>query len=171
MGLTQDRLKELLHYNSDTGVFTRKTDVSNGAFKAGEIAGTKSFGGGRRYHVIRVEGETINAHRLAWFYVKGEFPSDQIDHINGDSFDNRMVNLRAVTIGENNKNKAIDKRNKSGVTGVHWSKKENSWKCQINVNKKRIHIGYFKDLADAALERLEAEFKHGFHKNHGRAKV
>ena len=161
MTLTQERLKKILHYNPDTGVFTR--------LESGKVAGTQKRGGGRKYNEVCVDGCKYFNHILVFIYMTGSPPKHHGDHINGDSFDNRWCNLRDVTLSENNKNKCRDKRNVSGVTGVHWSKKEKSWKSQINVNGKRIHTGYFKDLAEAAMERWEAEIEHGFHPNHGRS--
>lgn len=158
--LSQKKLKEILHYNPEVGVFTR--------LDSGRVAGVTKKSQFMRYYYTCVEGVKYANHNLAFLYMTGSFPKASADHINGDSFDNSWLNLRDVSIAENNKNKRKDKRNSSGVTGVHWSKKEKSWKAQITVNGKRIHVGYFKDLADAAMERWEAEIDHGFHPNHGR---
>ena len=165
--ITQERLKELLHYDPLTGVFTRLVATSN-SVKVGDVAGNISAGG---YRVIGVCGKQYLAHRLAWLYMKGDMPKDQVDHINGVRVDNSWANLRGATDLTNQKNTSISKNNKSGVVGVSWSKTNNKWRAIIWDNKKKIHLGYFKDIADAALERLEAENEYGYHKNHGRNKA
>ena len=113
--LTQRRLKEVVEYNSDTGVFTRLSNASQ--VKAGSVAGGQD---GKGYTRFSVDGKSYLAHRLAWLYVNGAFPIDQIDHLNHDRLDNRIANLRCVTHKENGKNQSLCKNNSSGVTGVNW---------------------------------------------------
>lgn len=157
--ITQEDLKKELHYNPDTGVFTR---TSNGS-----VAGSVK-GGAHRYSIVSILSSKYPAHHLAFIYMTGRSPDNFVDHISGDPFDNRWINLRDVTAQENNTNKAVGTNNKSGVIGVHWSKKERSWKSQINVMGKRIHLGYFKDFFEAVCARKSAQCKHGFHQSHGR---
>ena len=159
--VSSDRLKQLLSYNETTGIFTRI--VGRGNRRAGSEAGGKNISDG--YHRIYVDGYLYRTHRLAWLYVYGEWPDDQIDHINQNKADNRICNLRAVTRSENQKNYPKKKNNKSGVTGVY--RRYNRWVAQIGVNGTKIHLGCFHDIADAAEARKMAEIKYGFHKNHG----
>lgn len=135
MTLTVDRLKTLVRYNPETGEFTwAKT---RRRCRLGDKAGCKMRNG---YIVIRVD-DTLNlAHRLAWLYMTGQWPPEQIDHINRDRADNRWCNLRAVSNMENAWNKA-PRSNKSGFPGV---RRENSkWLAEIKVNYKPIRLGLF----------------------------
>lgn len=98
-------------------------------------------------------GKMIRLHRLII-----NCPKDKvIDHANRNKLDCRKVNLRICTVAENNKNKSIGKRNKSGVVGVSWHKRENKWRAYINVDNKHIHLGYFTDKEEAIKARLQAE--------------
>ena len=74
----------------------------------------------------------------------------QVDHISGYTLDNRKQNLRICTIAENNKNRRLGSNNNSGYKGVHWNKYEKKWQARIQSNKKRIQIGYFNDVIEAA---------------------
>jgi len=160
--ITQKRLKEVLHYNPETGDFTWK--VFLGGVKTGDIAGCK----GRRYRQIRVDNEQYMAHCLIWLYVHGDFPEDQIDHINHDGFDNRLVNLRAVTQVVNHRNRSFSKNNTSGVMGVHWYKSHSRWRATIMINGKHKYLGLFKTISEAVSIRKKAEVEFGFHENHGK---
>lgn len=115
-----------------------------------------------------VRGNHMKAHRLAWLMHYAEWPKAPIDHINGVKSDNRIVNLRSVSLAENNKNLPIPVHNKSGVIGVSWHPKTGKWRAQIQVRKLSIHIGLFDELDSAALARKAAEGRYGFHQNHGR---
>ena len=94
-----------------------------------------------------------------------------VDHINGDPLDNRMSNLRDVTQGENCRNLSLNKRNKSGCSGVNERKgiKGSTWQVQVRPNGTTLNLGTFKTLAKAIEVRKAAEVKYGFHKNHGKA--
>ena len=156
--ITQERLKELLQYNQNTGVFTRISTkkVAKGAFC------------GLGHRQIMIDKSRYYMHRLAWLYVYGEWPKYVIDHINGVRDDNRIKNLRDVKEGDNFKNCAISKTNTSGVTGVSFIKKHKTWKAYICVDYKLINLGSFEVKDDAISARKNAEIKYGFHKNHGR---
>jgi hypothetical protein len=163
--ISQKELKEVLNYNPDTGIFTWLVD--RGANRtSGKIAGHIDCHG---YRSIGIDGKYYKAHRLAWLYVHGEFPPNEIDHINGNGIDNRLDNLRPVTSSENSQNQKMRDNNKSGVMGVYWYNKSKKWLARIRVNTKEIHLGVYKDLELAALVRAEAEVKYGFHPNHGRS--
>jgi hypothetical protein len=104
--LTQQRLHELLHYDPSTGAFTWRV-APNRRIIAGSVAGVTETNGYRR---IRIDGRQYGAHRLAWLYMHGEFPPNDIDHINRTRDDNRSTNLRAVTRKENMTNVAPRRR-------------------------------------------------------------
>lgn len=108
------------------------------------------------------------AHRVIWAIFYGEWPSNNIDHINGDKIDNKIINLRDVEQKINIRNCKINKNNKSGVVGVFWYKPTRKWHSQITFNGIRKHLGYFTDKDDAIAARKAAEAKYGFHANHGR---
>jgi hypothetical protein len=116
-------------------------------------------------------GYPRRVHRIVWFMYYGEWPKDQIDHINGVATDNRIENLRDVSNKENMHNKSRQANNTSGVTGIYWYPKREKWLVQLATSGKRYHIGYFKDKEDAIAARKEAEKKYGFHENHGRENV
>lgn len=164
--LTQERLKSLLNYNPETGEFTWL--VGGRGCKAGEIAGyPKCDRGGKIYTYIGIDGKYYYAHRLAWLYIYGEWPKDQLDHIDQDSLNNRLSNLRDVTHSENHKNQKIPKNNSSGVLGVTFHNKAQKWVASIQVNSKSIHLGVFDLKDDAITARKNADVKYNFHPNHG----
>jgi hypothetical protein len=84
----------------------------------------------------------------------------QIDHINNDKLDNRVSNLRIVTVSQNAINRPFQKNNESGFKGVFWQSKNNKWRAQINCNKKRISLGMFKNPKEAALFYNQAAIKY-----------
>ena len=149
--LTQERLKELLHYDPETGVFTWK--MSTRKTKPGQTAGGKHTSGHVR---ISIDGKRYYAHRLAWMYINGYNPSTQIDHRNVIRSDNSSSNLREATHAQNCQNSSISRNNSSGFKGVTFSKAANKWAAQISVNRKHIHLGLFLDPADAHLAYKKA---------------
>ena len=159
--LTAERARELLDYDPDTGEFIRLVHLSN--FRT-ESAGYIRPKGYRR---LCVDGEYHEAHRLAWLIVYGEYPN-QIDHINGNRTDNRLVNLRNVGNEENARNRKLMKSNSSGCPGVH-SNGRGSWVARVGIGSgKRLHLGTFKSLAFAKSVRRSVERQLGYHENHGR---
>lgn len=99
------------------------------------------------------------AHRIIWLLHYKEQPPNGIDHINGDPSDNRISNLRAANQSQNAANSAIRSDNTSGVKGVSWDKKSNSWYVYINKNQKMYGLGHTKCLEEAKKIRKEAEEK------------
>ena len=135
--LTQERLKHLLDYDPETGVFTRRVRTSN-RIMVGQIAGTVHSKG---YLCIDIDGRKYFAHRLAWLYVHGRWPKQQIDHINGNRSDNRLCNLREASHAENQHNRRRkNKNNTSGVPGVFWNTNRRKWEARICVDGKMIRL-------------------------------
>ena len=159
--LNQKTLKKYLDYDPETGIFKWKTANSH-RIKVGDVARTPRSDG---YIQIKLFNKPYLAHRLAWLYVNGEFPKDHMDHINGVKMDNRIVNLRAVTQAENNRNKPMRKDNTSGVMGVVWHKRYKCWYVCV----QKTYYGRFKFKSDAIAKAEEVYKELGFHENHGRA--
>lgn len=157
--LTQERLKELLHYDPKTGVFTWLKTVSK-KVKCGNVAGSirNTYG----YRQIKIDGKLCKASRLAFLYMEGYFPEYEVDHRNRITGDDRWKNLRHVSHQCNMRNRSIQKNNKSGITGIFWHKIAQKWVAHIRISGKTTHLGYFKDKFDAARARWNAEVKHSF---------
>lgn len=163
--VSQERLKEVLAYDPDTGIFTRIIGVSR--FKAGSIAGTKStHQNGKRYRSIRIDGTIYQSHRLAFLYMTGAMP-EQVDHIDGNGLNNTWGNLRGACAKTNSKNQRRSRANTSGHTGVSFNKKLGKWVAEIKVDRVKKHLGVFESKEQAALVRKKAEGAYGFHENHG----
>ena len=161
--MNQKELKELLEYSPKTGLM-RWISARGGCGKGAPAGCTTYYG----YIQVRISGRSYAAHRLAWLYMTGSFPKDEIDHINGDRGDNRWINLRQVSKAENRKNAAIPRRSTSGVIGVNWDKHAGKWLARITVDKHVIYLGGFLDMESARVARKLGEEKYGFHPNHGR---
>lgn len=151
--LTQARLKELLRYDPETGVFTYAS--ARPRVKVGAVAGHTHAGHG--YRQIKVDGKLYLAHRLAWLYVHGKWPSDLLDHINRDRTDNRISNLRPSDKYLNRQNSKPASNNKTGVKGVTWNKTLGKWHARISLQGKRYHVGWFYSVDEAKRARLTAE--------------
>ena len=143
--LTRERMKELLSYDPITGEIRRVKTISGNAVK-GMLAGSIKANG---YVQIQVDGKCYLGHRLAWLHEFGRFPSGILDHINGDRQDNRIANLRQVTASQNCHNELRRTNNTSGVKGVTWDKRRNSWMAKFWHERKCINVGNFKNLEDA----------------------
>lgn len=150
-----ERLRNLFSYDEASG--TLFWLVRKGKRRAGEAAGYTMRNG---YVMVRVDTHFIPAHRLIWCFCNGTWPADEIDHKNGVRSDNRIDNLREATRSENLQNHGLSPRNTSGFSGVTWEKRTRKWLVSIKVNKKRIHLGRFTNLAEAAVVRAEAKAKH-----------
>lgn len=167
--LDQRLVREMLHYDLETGVFTwiNHPSLSHRRRFAGKRAGRIDS---RGYLQIMVLGTRYLAHRLAFLYVHGSLPSEgmEVDHIDGNRKNNAWNNLRVVTKAENAKNQKRRCTNLSGVTGVSWYKPYQKWVAHIQVNGKPKHLGYFVSKRDAVEARQRASIAENFHENHGR---
>jgi len=154
MNLTQERLKELLRYDPQTGVFTWLVSPGN-RVPAGAIAGGPMGGG--RWH-ITVCGVLYLAHRLAWLWMTGAWPKLEIDHRNGVGSDNKWTNLREADRPLNMENlQCAHRDNGSGFLGV--SRKRGAFEAQIQINGKKQYLGTFPDPVSAHAAYLEAKRK------------
>lgn len=141
--LTQSRLHKLFNYNKASGVFTRRIKMRQ--YKIGSKAGTVGTDG---YIMIMVDGILYRAHRLAFLYVKGQFPSIDVDHKNKIRNDNSWDNLREATFSQNRFNALQRSDNKSGYVGV--SIFRNKFQASIVLSGKRFYLGTFKTAVEAA---------------------
>lgn len=157
LAMTQERLKGLLHYDPENGQFTWLRTNSNRA-AAGTIAGTIN---NRGYRMVKIDGKLYNCARLAFLYMNGFWPVEA-DHINRIRHDNRWVNLRNATRGQNEANKGPRSNNTSGAIGVHLDTQSNRWRVGVRIDGKHRHVGYFEDFELAELVASEARAKlHG----------
>lgn len=144
--LTQERLKELLHYTPDTGIFVWKVTTNTHAIK-GSVAGTCNK---RGYKIIGINGKKFYIHRLVWLYVYGKFPDGEIDHIDCNPKNNTITNLRVITRSGNCQNKIkAQSNNLTGFLGVGRTKSGIKFHAQIGINGKTKHIGYFHTQEEA----------------------
>lgn len=163
-----DILRSLVSFNPETGELHWKP--------RGEKSWDPQNAGKRAFKRIRSEGYfsgtllgyPIDAHRVAWAVFHGAWAKNQIDHINGDKLDNRIINLREVSVKENHRNMPAPSTNTSGCVGVYWHKNKRRWNASIKVDGKLIHIGNYLEKVDAIHARKQAEVQYGFHANHGR---
>ncbi len=132
--LTAERLREVLDYSPKTGVFRRGLKTCSGCNAQG-------------YVQIMVDGKMYTGHRLAWLYVHGKWPADEIDHINRNRSDNRLTNLRECTRQENMRNVPKHKDNRSGYKGVFPNRKK--WSAQICKDGRKYHLGTYSTPAEA----------------------
>jgi len=172
-------LKECFNYAPDTGVLSWKSrpesHFANSGYARnwnGKYAGIEC--GSRHpkhgYLNIQVWGQKYQAHRLIWKIMTGEEPN-VVDHINGDTRDNRWNNLRSVTPSQSSKNVSVRHASKSGVTGVSMLRCGTKWQAYIASEGIQIHLGFHDKFDDAVAARKVAEIKYGFHKNHGRKRL
>lgn len=143
-----------ISYDADTGHFTWVVAASG--VRKGKIAGSMTSCG---YWQIRLNKICYRAHRLAWFVTYGEWPDDEIDHINGNPLDNRIENLRIVDRAGNSQNrwKAHRDNLSCGLLGVTWNKQHQRWQAKIVANKVRHHLGYFSDPEPAHEAYMKAK--------------
>jgi len=160
-GMSAGAMAQILRYDADTGALFWLRDRSRRVRK-GDRAGWMCNG----YNVVRIKGKNYRAHRIAWLLSHGKWPKNQIDHINGDRSDNRLINLREATHSQNTCNIGPRSSNKCGEKGVCWHVKSKRWRAAIQVDHKLKFLGAFKSKSDAvsaykkAAEELHGEFAH-----------
>ena len=152
--LTAERLRELLNYDPETGVFTwrvRRSQMCKPVMLAGDFNTDK-------YWRIGIDGAQRPAHRLAWLYMTGEWPSHTIDHINGVRHDNRWCNLRDIPFQENMLNQHTQRKSKSGLRGAYPF--GSRWYSLISVKGEKIQLGTFDTPEEAHAAYISAKAKY-----------
>ncbi len=150
--LTHERLQEILNYDPETGVFTWRISPRYG-ISPGDRAGAIS---GKGYRHIQIGGAKYRCNRLAWFFMKGEWPTHQIDHKNRNRTDDCFDNLRDATGDQNQWNTSAKRNSKTGIKGVYWHPKLLKFTADIRVNGRTKHLGVFETLAAAVDARNKA---------------
>lgn len=174
------------HYSKELQAFAAeylRLDFEKGEIywkksRGGKIAGSRAGcvwadprkgHGNKQYRVIGINGELYREHRLLFcFFYKSSFEGLEIDHVNQNSLDNRIENLRWATRATNGKNVKKPNTNSSGFVGVSWDKKAQKWEARIMVEGKSKHLGYFTNQEDAIAAREAANDKYQFHPHHGK---
>ena len=154
-----DYMRKTYNYDSETGIVTYA--VSAGCRKKGSQVGWLDGG----YLITKVNRKKVRLHRLIWMLVFGEEPNC-IDHINGNTTDNRLCNLRNVDPTGNARNTKVNRLNRSGLMGVSWYHGK-KWVAYIG-KKPRTHLGYSTDFFEACCLRKSAEARMLYHPNHGK---
>lgn len=177
--ITPELLRQLLRYNPKTGKLfwrkrvnksfssTHRAKIWNAKYAKQEAGCIRGNGG---YRSVTVNYIKMPAHRIAWALFYGEWPRGMIDHINGVRTDNRLENIRDVTLSENARNSSRSTKNTSGHTGVSWEGRSKRWRAYIRENRKTVGLGYFRNIDDALKARKKAEIRLEYHPNHGREK-
>lgn len=174
--LTYAQVADLLKYEPETGnLFWKERPLA--LFNSSRIAkswnakfaGKEAFTsrGGDGHKRGRIANRGVKAHHVAWLLATGEWPKQVIDHINGDTADNRFANLRDVPRSINQKNVKKRKNKGEGISGVSFDKSRGRWHSCITVNGKHHFLGRFKEMADAEAARMEAQRRFGFSDRHG----
>ena len=165
--ITQEILRTVCHYDPVTGVFKRvmKKSWKGNWYSCDSIPKSiTSYG----YLQMNFDGWPYLVHRLIFMYVYGDFPKQDVDHINGDRVDNRLVNLRLVSRQDNLRNQGVRNDNTSGHVGVSFDKRSNKFHAYIGIGSgERTSLGHFLTLGEAVNARKTAEVEIGYHSNHG----
>lgn len=182
--LTAEIVRELLDYNPNTGcLFWKKRPLKYFKNKHDRDKWNGKFSGKEAFTTIyrqktgrisrkegRIFGKKYLAHRIIWLHYYGCLPKNQIDHINHDPTDNRIINLREVTPSENNRNRTLQSNNKVGHNGVYYDKDNNKYRAHIAINNVSKCLGRYATLEEAVEARRVANINYNFHANHGAEK-
>jgi HNH endonuclease len=157
--ITQERLKEVLTYDYTTGQFTNRISRPGGKGKIGAVVGYVNRDG---YVRICIDAKYYLAHRLAWLYEYGAFPDYVLDHINGNTGDNCLVNLRPATIKQNMENQKLHSSNKSGYRGVSWDKSAKRWIASVKHQRQMVQKSFInlEDAVKAVKQMRDELFTH-----------
>ncbi|MFA6903333.1 MAG: HNH endonuclease signature motif containing protein [Gallionellaceae bacterium] len=156
--LSQQLLKRILSYDPETGIFTYLEKTAK-RISIGKIAGCKTKNG---YLVIKINGIRFRLHRLAFLYMTGNLPTNEVDHINHIKTDNRWANLRNATRIQNARNKSGAYKNNlsTGLIGSYKPKDKTKFRAMISVEGKVVHLGYFSNPLDANQAYIDAKNKY-----------
>ncbi len=150
--ITHSYLLSIYSYDPEIGEFSHKRERYK---KDGLFAGTEFKHRGTSYRLISINRKTYFAHRLAWFYVHGSWPTKDIDHINGNGMDNRICNLREATASQNRVNSPAQRHSATGQRGIHVHAC-GRYRVQLQKDNRPIHVGYFDTLQSAIEARDKA---------------
>ena len=156
--ISLDNIKNIFNYDEQTGILPWKER------KQGRTFGPIGFKDKDGYLIFRTNRRKYRfcVHRIIWAYVNGEWPKDQIDHINGIKDDNRLCNLREANTAENMRNVGKQSPNTSGLKGVSWHRAGRKWRSDIKVNQKQMWLGHFDCPAAASFAyQIAADKYHG----------
>ena len=175
--LPVDFVRDCLLYDPASGALTWRTrpedhfanrnaaSVWNSKY-AGKPAGSPNV---KRRWSTKIQSTLYQNHRLAWLLHHGSWPGGQIDHINGDPEDNRIVNLRVVTNTENQRNRRLSRNNTSGANGVYFHSRDKVWVAHIREGGRQRSLGTFSSREGATAARRAAEKRLAYSPRHGRA--
>ena len=161
--ITQQELKQLLHYDPETGIFTWKSQNKKRPGKLGRTAGTHDEMG---YVYCNIHKKKYRLHRLAWLYMTGGWPTDLVDHDDRVRDNNKWDNLKPATKLSNSKNANRSKRNKSGHTAIF--RTQSAWGVNIGYENKVIHVGSYHTIEEALTARNDKYKELNYHPNHGK---
>ena len=125
--------------------------------RVGDQAGSLGFNG---YWYVNVGGHRLLVHRVVWLLRTGAWPESNLDHIDGDIWNNRFDNLRLASASQNGANSRTPVTNRSGAKGVSWNARLGKWHAYIGVRRKRLHLGFFEDFDAASAAYRTAAIKH-----------
>jgi hypothetical protein len=159
MSISHEELKRLLHYDPETGVWTWRVKIHPMQTPVGQpIRAVHRLG----YVHFSIGGRKYLGHRLAWFYMTGKWPVAQIDHKDLNPSNNKWTNIRESTQTQNMGNLGLSPKNKIGLKGVHWAKKQKKFNAQIRSKGRNTHLGYFSCPAAAHFAYIiAADIAHG----------
>lgn len=161
--IKQEFIFELLDYNPSSGIFHWKKKLSN-RINRGDIAGCYTG----RYGIISILNHRYPSHHIAWLYMYGEYPNGQIDHIDQNTMNNSICNLRIVTSKDNNRNKPKRRDNTSGLTNISFDKYSGKWVVRIKNNLGIYeNRGRFNTIIEAKSARDKAITEIGYSERHG----
>lgn len=175
--LSYSQVSSLIKYDGETGYFLwiKRPIDSFSDKRCGNTWNTR-FAGKRTFISVDdkgyfkggILGATYSAQRVAWLLHYGEWPNGEIDHIDGDKKNNRIINLRDVPRKINSRNQKRRPNNKSGAGGVILRKDTKKWAAFMHVDGKKINLGCYSCFEEAVSARQEANKDHGFTERHGR---
>lgn len=147
--LSAEFVRSILSYDPESGLFTRL---------AGPFAGAAGATNGNGYRLLSIQYRKYRAHRIAWLWMTGAWPTGEIDHINGVRDDNRWINLRDVPMVVNQQNRrSAMKTNRLGIQGVKFNPKTGKFTTAISVGKKGTHLGSFDCPQEARAKYVETK--------------
>jgi hypothetical protein len=154
--LSQEYVRHAFSYDPDSGELLWRNPTSN-RVKAGSIVGHVIR---RGYRQVHLSIGSFLVHRIIWLYMTGELPTNRIDHRDGDTANNRWLNLREATPAQNRFNSKMPSTNKSGTKGIHWHASSKRWVAQLVVHGRTIRVGSFVDLEPARIAIANAKRKY-----------